>query len=215
MLTSANSLKSAEESKNINRDSSHEPMHRIFQKHDTDQDGFLKRGEVTNALAEAGIRVVDEDLAFEWLDRNFENKLTYREFRRASEKSTVLCQSCQYARAESSDEDDQEELLRTYWRKFDPERNGWCYADVVIDYLAKDWGVQVESEQRKLEQKLMNADNDGKIVYKKFKLYFTAVPEDDLKHRVSSRGTQSMNSMQNFEKHLDEMLLRSQIDSHE
>ena len=116
-------------------------MYHVFVKHDKDKDGYLKRGEVTDALAEAGIRVVDEDLAFEWLDRNFENRLTYKEFRRASEKSTVLCTNCSYARAEESDEDGSEELLRTYWRKFDPERNGWCYADVVIDYLAKDWGV--------------------------------------------------------------------------
>ena len=76
----------------VNRDYTHEPMFQIFRKHDKDQDGFLKRGEVTEALAEAGIRVVDEDLAFEWLDRNFENKLTYKEFRRASEKSTFPCQ---------------------------------------------------------------------------------------------------------------------------
>ena len=74
-----------------NRDYTHEPMYHIFLKHDKDKDGYLKRGKVTKALAEAGIRVVDEDLAFEWLDRNFENKLTYKEFRRASEKSTVIC----------------------------------------------------------------------------------------------------------------------------
>lgn len=55
------------------RDYTQEPMHAIFVKHDRDKDGFLKMGEVTAALAEAGIRVVDEDLAFEWLDRNFEN----------------------------------------------------------------------------------------------------------------------------------------------
>ena len=55
------------------RDYSHEPMYAIFARHDKDKDGYLKRGEVTQALAEANIRVVDEDLAFEWLDRNFEN----------------------------------------------------------------------------------------------------------------------------------------------
>ena len=85
-----------EESKMVNgqRDYSHEPMHAIFVRHDKDKDGYLKRGEVTKALADANIRVVDEDLAFEWLDRNFENKLTYKDFRRASEKSTVLCPIC-------------------------------------------------------------------------------------------------------------------------
>ena len=53
----------------------------------------------------------------------------------------------------------------------------------------------------------MNADKDGKIIYKKFKNYFTAVPEDDLKDRVSSNGARSMNSMQKFENQLDAMLL--------
>ena len=55
----------------------------------------------------------------------------------------------------------------------------------------------------------MNADKDGKIIYKKFKNYFTAVPEDDLKDRVSSNGARSMNSMQKFENQLDAMLLGS------
>lgn len=126
-------------------------MYLIFTKHDKDKDGYLKRGEVTQALADANIRVVDEDLAFEWLDRNFENQLSYKDFRRASEKSTNVCPNCQYARPESSDEEEQEELLRTYWRKFDPERKGWCYANVVIDYLAMDWGIAVEPEQRIIE----------------------------------------------------------------
>lgn len=71
-------------------------MFQIFKKHDKDQDGFLRKGEVTKALGEAGIRVIDEDLAFEWLDRNFENKLSYKEFRRASEKSTIICPLCNY-----------------------------------------------------------------------------------------------------------------------
>ena len=78
--------------------------------------------------------------------------------------------------------------MRAYWRRFDPERNGWCYADAVIDYLARDWGITVEDEQRLIEQKLLGADQDGKITYRKFKNYFTAVPEEDLKRRVSSIG---------------------------
>lgn len=104
------------------------------------------QGEVKAALASAGIPVVDEDLAFEWLDRNFENKLSYREFRRATEKATTVCSQCNYARRpdESSESDcDQEDLLRTYWRKFDAERRGWVYANDVIDFLAKDWGIEV------------------------------------------------------------------------
>ena len=60
-------------------------------------------------LADAGIRVVDEDLAFEWLDRNFENKLSYKQFRRASEKAPVLCPVCNYNRDGSSDEEDEQE----------------------------------------------------------------------------------------------------------
>ena len=52
----------------------------------------------------------------------------------------------------------------------------------------------------------MGADEHGKINYRKFKKYFTAVPEDDLKHRVSSLGHQSNFSMQNFEMQLDSML---------
>lgn len=112
-------------------------MHAIFTKHDTDSDGYLKQGEVKAALVEAGIPVVDEDLAFEWLDRNFENQLAYRDFRRATEKATVLCPQCSYAKHDSDESDcEQEDLLRTYWRKFDAERRGWVYADHVIDFLA-------------------------------------------------------------------------------
>ena len=54
----------------------------------------------------------------------------------------------------------------------------------------------------------MNADIDGKIVYKKFKNYFTAIPEDDLRDRVSSVGSKSLNSMQKFENRLDDWLLK-------
>jgi len=53
----------------------------------------------------------------------------------------------------------------------------------------------------------MEADDDGKINYRKFKKYFTSVPEDDLKQRVSSVGCNSNFSLKQFEKHLDEMLL--------
>ena len=144
---------------------------------------------------------MDEDLAFDWLDRNFDNKINYSEFRRASEKAQPTCPHCAYQRVgDSSDSEcDQEDLLRTYWRRFDPERNGWVDANVVIDYLSKDWGIEVEPEQRNIEAKLMNADQDGRITYRKFKKYFTAVPEDDLKHRVSSMGAASNMSMKKFE----------------
>ena len=96
-------------------------------------------------MREAGIPVVDEDLAFEWLDRNFDTKISYKEFRRAAEKANVVCPICQYKRDpdESDSECEQEELLRTYWKKFDPERRGWVYADAVIDFLAQDWGIEV------------------------------------------------------------------------
>ena len=87
------------------RDYSHEPMYAIFKKHDKDQDGRLKKGEVIEALNECGIRVLDEDLAFEWLDRNFDNALEYKEFRRATEKATTPCPVCLYHRNDSSDED--------------------------------------------------------------------------------------------------------------
>ena len=53
----------------------------------------------------------------------------------------------------------------------------------------------------------MGADEDGKIVFTKFKNYFTSVPEDDLKHRVSSVGGTSNVSLKNFEKQLDDMLM--------
>jgi hypothetical protein len=99
---------------------------------------------VKAALKEAGIDVMDEELAFDWLDRDFDNQLTYKEFRRASEKAKVMCPQCSYARPESSDSEcEQEDLLRTYWRKFDPERMGWVHADIVIDFLAEDWGIEV------------------------------------------------------------------------
>ena len=80
-------------------------------------------------------------------------------------------------------------------------------ADIVIDYLAADWGIEVQPEQRKIENKLMGADEDGKIVFTNFKNYFTSVPEDDLKHRVSSVGGTSNVSLKNFEKQLDDMLM--------
>ena len=89
------------------RDYSHEPMFAIFKKHDKDKDGFLGKGEVIDALAEAGIIVIDEELAFEWLDRYFENKLSYKAFRRASEKASRLCPKCNYARADSSHSEDE------------------------------------------------------------------------------------------------------------
>jgi hypothetical protein len=53
----------------------------------------------------------------------------------------------------------------------------------------------------------MDADEEGKITFRKFKKYFTSVPEDDLKQRVSSVGTGSNLSKARFEKALDEMLL--------
>ena len=58
----------------------------------------------------------------------------------------------------------------------------------------------MDPEQRKIERKLMNADENGNIVFLKFKNYFTAVPEDDLRQRVSSIGSRSVGSMQVFER---------------
>ena len=48
----------------------------------------------------------------------------------------------------------------------------------------------------------MNADVDGKITYRKFKKYFTSVPEDDLKRRVSTMGGMysSPDAMKKFER---------------
>ena len=127
------------------KDYSHEPLFTIFCKHDTDRDGYLMKGEVTGALKEADIPVQNEDLAFEWLDRNFENRINYKQFRVVCEKARRICPDCRYENIESEVSDcEQEELLRTYWRRFDPERNGWCYADAVIDYLAADWGITVD-----------------------------------------------------------------------
>ena len=191
------------------KDYCHEPMFTIFTKHDKDKDGFLKQGEVKAALSEAGVQVMDEELAFDWLDKDFDNALSYKEFRRAAEKATNDCPDCHYARhPDSSDSEcEQEDLLRTYWRKFDPERRGWVHANKVIDYLAQDWGITVPQTQRLEEARLMEADDDGKINYRKFKKYFTSVPEDDLKQRVSSVGCNSNFSLKQFEKHLDEMLL--------
>ena len=83
-----------------------EPMYAIFRKHDTDQDGYLLRGEVKKALGAAGIAVVDEDLAFEWLDRYFENRLSYKEFRRAAEKAKVVCPACHYKTHDSDSENE-------------------------------------------------------------------------------------------------------------
>ncbi len=54
----------------------------------------MGKGEVIDALAEAGIIVIDEELAFDWLDRYFEYKLSYKAFRRASEKASRLCPKC-------------------------------------------------------------------------------------------------------------------------
>ena len=116
-------------------------MFQIFKKHDRDGDGYLKKGQVTDALTEAGIVVVYEEKARLSLDRYFENRLTYKEFRRAAEKAPKLCPDCQYAIEAEYSDCEQEDLLRTYWLKFDPEKNGWCYTDVVIDYLAADWGI--------------------------------------------------------------------------
>lgn len=157
---------------------------------------------------------MDEERAFEWLDRNFENRLSYKQFRRACIKAAKLCPLCRYEpRADeaggmsSDDECEQEDLLRTYWIRFDAEKRGWCYADVVIDYLGEDWGIEVDPTQRIIERKLMGADEHGKINYKNFKHYFTSVPEDDLKNRVNSYGQNSTNTMKNFERQLDDMLL--------
>ena len=82
---------------------------------------------------------MDEDLAFDWLDRDFNLSITYKEFRRAAEQANRVCPVCLYLRNpddESDEECEQEDLLRTYWKKFDPERRGWVYADAVIDFLA-------------------------------------------------------------------------------
>ena len=77
--------------KDDRKDYSSEPMFAVFKRHDKDKDGHLKQGEVKAALKDAGITVIDEELAFDWLDRDFDNKLSYKEFRRASEKATVMC----------------------------------------------------------------------------------------------------------------------------
>ena len=105
VTTMASTVKT-DNSQVVGRDYSHEPMFAIFSKYDKDKDGYLKKGDVTEALAEAGILVVDEDLAFEWLDRNFDNKLGYKEFRRASEKAPKLCPVCNYERPDSSESED-------------------------------------------------------------------------------------------------------------
>ena len=194
----------------VSRDYTHEPMYTIFCMHDKDNDGYLMRGQVKGALKDAGVIVVDEERAFDWLDRNFEGKLCYKYFRRACTKAAVVCKKCNnnwkddYMSSDS--ECEQEDLLRTYWIKFDPEKRGYCYADNVIDYLAADWGIEVDPAQRVIESKLMGADTFGKINYRNFKKYFTQVPEDDLKHRVSSIGQTSNLSMKNFEAQLDDML---------
>ena len=126
-------------------------MYKIFKEADTSNDGYLYKGQVKAALAKAGIMVVDEERAFEWLDRNFDNKISYKQFRRACIKATRVCPQCNYEpRADevgfsSDSECEQEDLLRTYWLRFDAEKKGWCYADVVIDYLAQDWGIEVEA----------------------------------------------------------------------
>ena len=195
----------------ISRGFSHEPMNQIFCIHDTDKDGYLNKGQVKIALKDAGIIVLDEERAFEWLDRNFEGKLSYKYFRRACTKAAVVCPKCNNQWKDdymsSDSECEQEDLLRTYWIKFDPEKKGFCYADVVIDYLAQDWGIEVDPAQRVIEAKLMGSDQFGKINYRNFKKYFTQVPEDDLKRRVSSLGATSNMSMKAFENELNEMLM--------
>ena len=52
---SSSSKKSSSMFDREERDYSHEPMFVIFKKHDTDNDGFLKKGQVKLALEEAGI----------------------------------------------------------------------------------------------------------------------------------------------------------------
>lgn len=179
-------------------------MNQVFKAHDTDKDEFLLKGQVKAALFQAGILVMDEERAFEWLDRNFENRISYKQFRRACLKAEWVCPDCNYQTQKggmsSDSECEQEDLLRTYWIKFDAEKKGWCYADIVIDFLAQDWGIEVDPTQRIIEQKLMGADQHGKINYKNFKRYFTSVPEEDLKQRVNSQGGMSSLSMKNFEK---------------
>ena len=114
--------------------------------------------------------VMDEERAFEWLDRYFENRVSYRQFRRACVKASEICQNCKYKiKDNESEECEQEDLLRTYWIRFDAEKKGWCYADVIIDFLATDWGIEVEDSQRVIERKLMGADAFGKINYRNFK----------------------------------------------
>ena len=114
----------------VSRDFSHEPMYSIFCMHDTDNDGYLLKGQVKEALKDAGVIVVDEERAFDWLDRNFEGKLCYKYFRRACTKAAVVCKKCNnnwkddYMSSDS--ECEQEDLLRTYWIKFDPEKRGYC-----------------------------------------------------------------------------------------
>ena len=131
-------------------------------------------------------------------------------------KASVICPLCNYLPRPEEDERDlsdseceQEDLLRTYWIRFDAEKKGWCYADVVIDYLGQDWGIEVDPAQRIIERKLMGADEHGKINYRNFKHYFTAVPEDDLRDRVNSVGSQ--NTMKKFEQQLDDMLLSDNL----
>ena len=201
----------------VSRDFSQEPMYKIFKQADTSNDGWLYKGQVKAALAKAGIMVMDEERAFEWLDRNFENRLNYKQFRRAVIKASRICPLCNYeprpeeAGLSSDSECEQEDILRTYWIRFDADKKGWCYADNVIDYLGQDWGIEVDPAQRIIERKLMGADEHGKINYRNFKHYFTAVPEDDLKDRVNSYGQNSTNTMKKFEQQLDDMLLSDNL----
>ena len=64
-------------------------------------------------------------------------------------------------------------------------------ADIVIDYLAADWGIEVQPEQRKIENKLMGADEDGKIVFTKVSTKPITSPS---KHGVYSYGMNVNNS---------------------
>lgn len=174
-------------------------------------DGFLERGEIVGALRAAGLGVSDEAKAIDWLDRDFDNRVSYKEFRAARKhsKHSKNCPMCQKGvDAESSNSDhEQEDLLRSYWKKFDPGRCGFVSADIVIDHICADWGIGIDPSQRDVEKQLMESDANGNITYRQFKRYFTAVPEDSLSRRLSSAGGASSVSIRKFERQLDAMLI--------